>query len=86
MPRIQTTRTVRLALLGLRIYLIVLLLLIGFKFVRDFSRPAEKPQAPPAAATKLSRSFSGEQAEVRREQFHEGVENTVCIWSARGQD
>jgi hypothetical protein len=52
MPRIQTTRTVRFALLGLRIYLIVLLLLIGLKFVRDFSRPAEEPQSPPPAAAK----------------------------------
>ena len=44
MPRIQMTPMVRLALYGLRIYLIVLMLLIGLKFVRDFSA------APPAAA------------------------------------
>ena len=44
MPRIQMTPLVRFALYGLRIYLIVLMLLIGLKFVRDFSA------APPAAA------------------------------------
>ena len=44
MPRIQMTPMVRFALYGLRIYLIVLMLLIGLKFVRDFSA------APPAAA------------------------------------
>ena len=36
MPRIQMTRSVKVALYGLRIYLIVLLSLIGLKFVRDF--------------------------------------------------
>ena len=50
MPRIQTTRTVRFALLGLRVYLIVLLLLIALKFVRQFSRPGGEPQSRPAAA------------------------------------
>ncbi len=36
MPRIKTTRTVKLALFGLRIYLIGLLTLIAIKFVRTF--------------------------------------------------
>jgi hypothetical protein len=36
MPRIQTTRTVKIALYGLRIYLIVLLALILVKFLRIF--------------------------------------------------
>jgi hypothetical protein len=49
MPRIQMTPMVRLALYGLRIYLIVLLLLIGLKFVRDFS--AAPPAAVPAVAS-----------------------------------
>jgi hypothetical protein len=53
MPRIQTTRTVRFALLGLRIYLVVLLLLIVLKFVRQLSRQAGEPQSPPAAAASL---------------------------------
>jgi hypothetical protein len=54
MPRIQTTRTVRFALWALRVYLIVLLLLIVLKFVRQFARPAEEPQSPPAAAVQNS--------------------------------
>lgn len=36
MPRIEMTRGVRLALLGLRIYLIGMLLLIVVKFLRIF--------------------------------------------------
>ncbi len=36
MPRIQTTRTVRVALLVLRVYLIGMLLLILVKFLRIF--------------------------------------------------
>ncbi len=36
MPRIQTTRTVKVALFGLRIYLILMVLLITLKFLRDF--------------------------------------------------
>jgi hypothetical protein len=54
MPRIKTTRTVKAALWALRIYLLVLLSLIGFKFARVFSS-AQKPDlaasAPAAAAT-----------------------------------
>jgi len=37
MPRINTTRTVKVALWALRVYLLLLLALIGFKFVRVFS-------------------------------------------------
>ncbi len=36
MPRIQTTRTVKIALFALRIYLIVMLVLILIKFLRVF--------------------------------------------------
>ena len=36
MPRIQTTRTVKIALYALRIYLIVMLGLILIKFLRIF--------------------------------------------------
>jgi hypothetical protein len=36
MPRIQTTRTVTIALYALRIYLIVMLVLILVKFLRIF--------------------------------------------------
>jgi hypothetical protein len=50
MPRIQTTRTVRVALWALRIYLLVLLTLIGIKFVRVFSAQKADTAATPAAA------------------------------------
>ncbi len=36
MPRIKTTPTVKVALYGLRIYLLVLLALILLKFIRTF--------------------------------------------------
>ncbi len=36
MPRIKTTRMAKLALYGLRIYLLVLLTLILVKFIRTF--------------------------------------------------
>jgi len=49
MARIKTTRTVRFALGALRIYLLILLLLIGIKFVRVFS----SSQKPDNAATNL---------------------------------
>jgi hypothetical protein len=53
MPRIKTTRTVRIALWALRIYLLVLLLLIGLKFFRTFasSASASPPAASPPAAS-----------------------------------
>jgi small neutral amino acid transporter SnatA (MarC family) len=53
MPRIKTTRTVRFALWALRIYLLILLLLIGIKFVRVFSSSQKQDKAAtstPAAA------------------------------------
>jgi hypothetical protein len=53
MARIKTTRTVRFALWALRIYLLILLLLIGIKFVRVFSssnKPDNAVASPPAAA------------------------------------
>jgi hypothetical protein len=37
MARIKTTKTVRFALWALRIYLLILLILIGIKFARVFS-------------------------------------------------
>ena len=36
MPRIQTTRTVKIAMYALRIYLVVMLALILVKFMRIF--------------------------------------------------
>jgi hypothetical protein len=53
MARIKTTRTVKVALWALRIYLLVLLTLIGVKFARVFSGSIKADQtaaAPPAAA------------------------------------
>ena len=44
MPRIKTTPMVRAALWALRIYLLVLLSLIGFKFARMFSDPGKQPK------------------------------------------
>jgi hypothetical protein len=61
MPRIKTTPMVRFALWALRIYLLVLLSLIGLKFARVFSgsqkqdgstsgTPAVQTNSPPAAS------------------------------------
>ena len=49
MPQIQMTRTAKTALYGLRIYLIVLLTLIGIKFGRTFLAVGKTP--PPATPT-----------------------------------
>jgi hypothetical protein len=54
MPRIAMTPRVRLALWALRLYLLVLLALIGLKFVKSFSEPKSVPgpaAAPASAAT-----------------------------------
>jgi hypothetical protein len=52
MPLIKTTRTARIALWALRIYLLVLLSLIGLKFVRMASGSSDKGNAAvdPASA------------------------------------
>ncbi len=51
MPRIKTTPMVRIALWALRIYLLILLSLIGLKFTRMYSqsKPDNKAGAGPAA-------------------------------------
>jgi len=46
MPRIKTTPMVKAALWALRIYLLVLLSLIGLKFVRVFSSSHNRDSAP----------------------------------------
>jgi len=54
MARIKTTKTVRFALWALRIYLLILLVLIGIKFARVFAsshKQDKAPASPPAAAT-----------------------------------
>jgi hypothetical protein len=51
MPRIHTTPTVRAALWAIRIYLLILLTLIGVKFVRVFThapKPADSAAVAPA--------------------------------------
>jgi hypothetical protein len=52
MPRIRTTPTVRVALWALRIYLLILLSLIGLKFVRVFSRSGRQDKPPAASASR----------------------------------
>jgi hypothetical protein len=49
MARIKTTRTVKVALWALRVYLLVLLTLIGIKFVRVFSSAQKPDQAAPTS-------------------------------------
>jgi hypothetical protein len=55
MPRVKTTRTVRVALWAIRIYLLVLLTLIGLKFLRVShgtaagTPPEQAPAATPSA-------------------------------------
>jgi hypothetical protein len=54
MPRVKTTRMVKLALWAIRIYLLVLLTLIGLKFLRvsqrdgGSSKPAQTSVEKPA--------------------------------------
>ena len=54
MPRIKTTRTVRFALWALRIYLLILLLLIGIKFVRVFASSHKTDNAATSPAAKAA--------------------------------
>jgi hypothetical protein len=48
MPRIKTTRTAKVALWALRVYLLVLLVLIAFKFTRVFSQSQPQEKSPAA--------------------------------------
>jgi len=50
MARINTTPMVRFALWALRIYLLILLSLIGIKFVRVFSNSHKLDNTPPSPA------------------------------------
>ena len=49
MPRIKTTRMVRIALWALRIYLLILLSLIGLKFAWVFSGSRKQDGSSPGA-------------------------------------
>ena len=59
MARIKTTRTVKFALWALRIYLLVLLTLIGIKFARVFSSAQKSDAAAAASATMTDNSAVG---------------------------
>jgi hypothetical protein len=50
MPRIKTTKTVKFALWALRIYLLILLTLIGIKFVRVFAGSQRQENAAASSA------------------------------------
>ncbi len=50
MPRVKTTRTVRIALWAIRIYLLVLLTLIGLKFLHASRGANGQPALVPAPA------------------------------------
>ncbi len=46
MPRVKTTPMVRVALWALRIYLLILLSLIGLKFSRMYSQAKSETKSP----------------------------------------
>ncbi len=54
MPRIKTTPMVRIALWALRIYLLILLSLIGLKFARMYSQSKPGGKAGAAAPNEAS--------------------------------
>jgi hypothetical protein len=59
MPRIKTNRTIKIALWALRLYLLVLLSLIGLKFMRVFSSSQKADaaaSAPPSVAAGATNS------------------------------
>jgi len=58
MPRVKTTPMVRIALWAIRIYLLILLTLIGLKFLRVSSATGGNPPptATPAAKSAVPRS------------------------------
>jgi hypothetical protein len=58
MPRIKMTRTVKVALFFLRVYLIVLLGLIALKFVRVFAG-SDNGAKPGQAVTSPARPTTG---------------------------
>jgi hypothetical protein len=60
MPRVKTTRMVKIALYGLIVYLVIMLSLIAVKFVRTYlghsspsTPPAASAPAPPTSAATL---------------------------------
>jgi hypothetical protein len=63
MPRIKTTPMVRFALWALRIYLLVLLSLIGLKFARVFSGSHKQDGLAPGTAALQTNSPPGSSKE-----------------------
>ncbi len=59
MPRVKTTRTVKIALWALRLYLLLLLSLIVLKFTRVFLKT---DTAAPATKARVQRSAAGDSA------------------------
>ncbi len=56
MPRIKTTPMVRVALWALRIYLLILLSLIGLKFTRMYSQSKKESGVTGASGSKAERA------------------------------
>lgn len=56
MPRVKTTPMVRIALWALRIYLLILLSLIGLKFSRMYSQAKSETSTPRRPAEELPRT------------------------------
>jgi len=65
MARIKTNRTVRFALWALRIYLLILLVLIGIKFARVFSNSHKQNIADPSPATAATVNTNQATAETK---------------------
>lgn len=65
MARIKTTRTVKFALWALRIYLLVLLTLIGIKFARVFSS-TQGPETATAAPQAVTNNPAGGTPQAER--------------------
>jgi hypothetical protein len=65
MARIKTTPTVRFALWALRIYLLILLTLIGIKFVRVFSSSHNQDSAASSPATAATIATNPPTAETK---------------------
>ncbi len=60
MPRIEMTRTARIALFGLRVYLLAMMLLIAIKFIRDASRTETAPASASESTGEQTTSAPGE--------------------------
>ena len=65
MPQIEMTPAVKFVLIGLRVYLLVMLVLIALKFYMTFSKAEQHPrESPPAAQTELLPPSPGKDGQV----------------------